>query len=160
MAFMPLALQPSITERINSMHNALKTIIMACLVAFPALARASYPDTITDPVLRGVLDYIDQKADFAVNRSSFSDTTSTITFSGWIDIGYVRTANTICNNPATTCSASCPIGYVIMTGYCNLQGSAPAFLTIGPVNSTRWECDTITAPANCIISAVVCARIK
>ena len=50
------------------MHKALKSLAMACLVAFPAICHASYPEVVTDPILRGVLDYLDAKLTNVTNQ--------------------------------------------------------------------------------------------
>jgi hypothetical protein len=131
------------------MHNALKTLIMACLVAFPVASHAALPDTVTDPVLRGVLEYIDSKVDFSLIQST-------------IVVSAV--------NSATTARVACPPDYSIVSGGC-ATSLATAYLnwSIGTTETTNgitlgtiangvlaysWTCSynttsTITAQAIC-----------
>lgn len=95
-------------------------------------------------------------------NAAFSDTTSTVTFSGWVDIG-LNISNTNCDS-AQSCTALCSSGYRVLGGGCysgagailnsSLPNSGP---TIG--GAAGWYCN-YSASQVTVYAEAICARMK
>jgi len=85
-------------------------------------------------------------------QNTFAGTTSTTTFSGWVDIGLETVTNSAA---ATSCSVTCPTGKKVVGGGCYCASGTIA----GSAFSTDNVFNCVASVANCNVYAI-CARIK
>jgi len=96
---------------------------------------------------------------FVIGTSSFTSTTSTHTFSGWVDIGLTYTTwSGTCNPGATPRKLSCAAGYKVTGGGCYAVPSMPTSGSYPAADLSGWYCSFANNGA-CSIYAI-CARVK
>ena len=91
-------------------------------------------------------------------NASFTTTTSTATFSGYIDIGRETVVND-CGGTTTNCTATCSSGKYIIGGGCYHGGGGAMYLQIGyPSSDYAWYC--LFNNTGDVKAYAICARIK
>jgi len=91
-----------------------------------------------------------------VGDASFSSNTSTVTFSGWADIGWERMeAN--CTG-SFSCSTYCATGKVVLGGGCYAPNDGTTLLQTTPGSGRGWSC--YYTKATSIYVYALCARVK
>ena len=128
---------------------------IALLSAYNYIADAAIPDIITDPNTRDAMEYIDAKADPAIQAvNGFADADVTTSFAGTIDIGLeIITCN--CGG-GNECTSSCSTGKRVLGGGC-VSASANAIYSSYPTSNSAWRC--YSSAINCSGYAI-CARVK
>lgn len=88
--------------------------------------------------------------------ASFTGSTSTTTFSGWIDIG-IEFVETSCGPSETICQSVCPSGKKAIGGGCRFDNNT--YYQNRPASDlSGWYC--AAASATQIYASAICARIK
>lgn len=72
--------------------------------------------------------------------------------------GVEQISNT-CNNPATTCTATCSAGKKVLGGGCNFAGSLPASDSF-PASASSWFCQVAVAPVTSMTTYALCSGIQ
>ena len=125
--------------------------------AFTGLyAWAELPNSISDKKTDDNFTYVDSKANSALQvTQKFTSAKSTVTVSGWIDIGWEKIDND-CGS-TTSCVATCSAGKKILGGGCSV-GALNGYSHSYPSSDTTWTCaysNTVT-----MHSYAICARVK
>lgn len=89
-----------------------------------------------------------------VGDSKFSSATSTTTFSGWVDIGFVDGPTVTANQVA---DSVCPGGTKVISGGCMTNSYCGQFLSY-KLNNTTWRCQCGSVVS--MTGTAYCARIK
>lgn len=118
-------------------------------------AWAELPNSISDKKTDDNFTYVDSKANSALQvTKNFTSAKSTVTVSGWIDIGWERVVND-CGS-ASSCQSSCSSGKKLTGGGCS--HAANVFSQSGPVDDDTWGCAISNTQA--LTATAICARVK
>jgi hypothetical protein len=74
-------------------------------------------------------------------------------------IAYEQITNT-CNNPATTCTATCSAGKKVVGGGANTTGSVVGLATSYPSAKNAWTASYLSSPVTAINVIVVCTGVQ
>lgn len=123
-------------------------------------ASAELPSNIPDQKTRDNFEYIDGKANKAYSiTKNFESATSTVTVSGWVDIGLEKKTCSS-GSGANECTATCSTGKRLMSCNCAQVGTATQFYC-GPSvwNDATENCRSYGSGVNTTAMAI-CARVK
>ena len=90
----------------------------------------------------------------AETNASFTGAASTVTFTGWIDIGLVTATPVTADQVA---DSVCPTGTYVISGECSPQAACGQVGSL-KLNSTTWRCQCGAVVS--MKSTAYCARIK
>lgn len=135
--------------------------IIFILGSFAIIASAELPSNIPDQKVRDSVEYIDGKANkaYSITRK-FESSTSTVSVSGWMDIGVETISAT--GNCGADIIASCSSGKRVLGGGI-IPGTSGGIYVRGtyPVNNNSWKGKAdCTSGAGSVVVYAICARVK
>jgi hypothetical protein len=90
--------------------------------------------------------------------NTFSNTTATTTFSGWVDIGLITISSGMISLDKST--ATCTAGYAVIGGGCGTTNDASSMTDSRPTTAgTGWYCNWASV-GDIVTAYAICARIK
>lgn len=136
----------------------MRPILWAFILVLGGVAYAELPDVLIDPAQREALEYVDAKTSNAVNFANNAQTaTSTVTFSGYIDIG-LQTVVVPCG-AAYDCTATCPTGMKVLGGGGTSNNNSDFMSDNYPNTYYSWSVSWYGISGSHSAYAI-CARIK
>lgn len=131
----------------------MKYILILCSILGFSYVYAELPTPSADPKAKQTDEYIDSKIDKV--QGYFSNSKSTATFSGWIDIGVEVVSPAACGT--NVCTATCTVPKLVISGGCTgagltMDSSAPTAGRLG------WRCAYNSGTT--VAATAICARVK